>query len=177
MGSTVERVVAEARRMAEGAACAHGLEVVDVVYRPQGRHTLLRIDVDRPGAAGVDIADCERMSRDLEALLEEADLVPGSYDLQVSSPGVERPIRSDDDYRRNAGRRVVVETTEPWGGRVRFRGVLAGLAGGTVRVVEESGEEIGIPRERVSIAKQDAEADLRTSRRAPAGPERGAGVI
>ena len=76
-----------------------------------------------------------------------------------------------------AGRRVVVETTEPWGGRVRFRGVLAGLAGGTVRVVEESGEEIGIPRERVSIAKQDAEADLRTSRRAPAGPERGAGVI
>ncbi len=177
MGSTVERVVTEARRMAEEVARPLGLEVVEVVYRPQGKHTLLRIDVDRPGAAGASLADCERVSRDLEPRLDEADLVRGAYDLQVSSPGVERPLRSDDDFRRNAGRRVVVETTEPVAGRSRFRGVLAWRGDGAVRVVEEDGEEIAIPRERVSRAKQDAEADLRVSRRGPAGPERGAGMV
>lgn len=178
MGSKVEEVVRTVRGIAEEAARARGLEVVDVVFRPHGRHTLLRVDVDRAGPAGVRLEDCEQVSRDVERRLEDLDLIHGAYDLQVSSPGTERPIRSEDDYRRNTGRSVVVETRAPVLGETRFRGVLAGIENGSVRVVDRGGEEVRIPLNEVSSAKQDVEADLHSEgRRATGSRGRGTGVV
>lgn len=171
MGSSREDIVAEARRMAEEIVRPLGLEVVEVVFRRQGRHSLLRIDLDRPGLPGVRLEECERVSRDLEILLDRAELVSGSYDLQVSSPGIERPIRSDDDYRRNAGRRVVVDTSEPIDGRERFRGFLEGLDGDSVAIHEEAGD-VRIPRRLVTSAKQDADADLHAAGRGTGAGDR-----
>jgi ribosome maturation factor RimP len=132
-----------------------GLELVEIVFRRNGRRWLLRLDIDRPGPEGVGVEDCQRVSQALAAALDEADLVSDSYVLEVSSPGIDRPIRTDDDIRRNTGRRVVVETEEPPSGRREFRGVLLGQNEGELRLAEEGGNEIRIPRERIVRAYQE----------------------
>ncbi len=156
--------------MAEAAATPLGLEVVEVVFRRQGKYTLLRVDLDRPGTAGVSLDDCERVSRDLETSVDRAALLEDRYELQVSSPGTDRPIRSDDDVRRNTGRRVVVEIAEPDGGERSLRGVLLGLAGSALRIGGAQGEETIVPRESVRRARQDVEQDLHAGAARPEGP-------
>jgi len=98
--------------MAAGVAEELGLEVVDLVLRgPRGRQ-MLRVDVDRPGPLGVTLDDCQRVSEQLAAGLDDADLMPGAYTLEVSSPGLDRPLRTADDYRRNRGRHVAIEVQD-----------------------------------------------------------------
>jgi ribosome maturation factor RimP len=99
----------EAESIAREIAGEMGLEIVEFVFHDRGRHSQLRIDVDRPGASGVSLADCERFSRSLDARMESIEGLDSGYELQVSSPGIDRPIRSDDDIRRNTGRTVRLE--------------------------------------------------------------------
>ncbi len=132
-----------------------GLEVVDVVLREAGRRSYLRVDVDRAGPRGVGIDECRRVSEALGAALDEAEVMEHSYTLEVSSPGLDRPIRTEDDIRRNTGRRVVAETTDPVAGRRSFRGVLLGLDSGEFRLREEDGMEIGIPLAALRAVRQD----------------------
>ncbi len=132
-----------------------GLEIVDLLLRRGGNRWLVRIDIDRPGAPGVGVADCEKLSRAVEKRLDEENLVDQSYVLEVSSPGLNRPIRTDDDVRRNKGRRIVVETLEPVQGRRCFRGVLLGIDGDALRLLEEGEDEIRIPRGGIVRAHQE----------------------
>lgn len=132
-----------------------GLELVEVFFRRHGRRWLLRLDIDRPGPAGVGIEECQRVSHALAAALDETDLLSDSYVLEVSSPGIDRPIRTDDDVRRNTGRRVVIETGEPVDGRREFRGVLLGQEDGELRLSEEDGVEIRIPKDGIVSAHQE----------------------
>ncbi len=164
MAPSAERIAEEVRRMAEGIAATLGLEVVEVVFRRQGKYTLLRVDLDREGLPGVSLEDCERASRDIEQAIDAAGLIQDSYELQVSSPGVERPIVTDSDVRRNTGRPILVQTSEKIGGATEFRGVLRGLSGDSLRVEAASGEEIVIPRSQVLSARQDVDADLHEPR-------------
>jgi ribosome maturation factor RimP len=157
MSSKPQEIVDAVRALTERAALDQGVEVVEVVFRRQGRHTLVRVDVDRAGVPGVSLADCERVSRALEALLDEADLFQDSYELQVSSPGLERPIRSQDDVRRNTGRRVRVETREPVEGRHVFSGVLEGMRDGVLLLRLDDGSAAGVPLGSVSLARQELE--------------------
>ena len=90
-------------------------------------------------------------------MLNATELIDQSYVLEVSSPGVDRPIVSEDDYRRNSGRRVVVETLEPIDGRSRFRGLLLGLADGWLRLATGGEDELRIPLVQVARARQDVE--------------------
>lgn len=149
-------VADEIRGMASELARAMGLEVVDLRLRASGRRWLLRVSVDRPGPKGIGIDDCERLSKLLSESLDQADLLAQSYTLEVSSPGLDRPIRTPDDVRRNTGRRVVVETLLPVEGRRSFRGVLLGLDGEAVRLMEEGGAEVRIPRGGILKAQQEA---------------------
>jgi ribosome maturation factor RimP len=152
--------------MAAQAASTRGVELVEVVYRRQGRHSVLRVDIDRPGTAGVTLEDCEAVSHALDALLEADDPfgeVP--YDLQVSSPGLDRPIRTPDDVRRNTGRRVTVNARVPIEGKRSFKGVLTGGDAAGFRVHRDDGVEVGVPFEAVELAHQDL--DL------PPSPRRG----
>jgi ribosome maturation factor RimP len=115
----------------------------------------LRIDIDRPGMPGVGIADCELMSRTLGDRIEDVSFFEDSYDLQVSSPGLDRPIRTDADLRRNAGRPVRVEFKDERDKVLEIHGTLLETPGPEdVRIAVPDGE-IQIARESILLMKQD----------------------
>lgn len=145
----------EILRLAAPVVERQGLEIVDVVLRCSGSRWFLRLDIDRTGPAGVGLDECARVSGLVEQVLDEADLMTQSYVLEVSSPGLDRPIRTDDDVRRNTGRRVVVQTHEPLEGRRHFRGILRGLEGEALRLEEDEGKEVLIPRAGILKAHQE----------------------
>lgn len=119
---------------------ALGYELVDLDVRA-GRHGLLRVYIDR-GAddeQGVTLGDCEWVSGQLGALLDVEDPLPGSYDLEVSSPGVDRRLRTLEHFERFAGQQVRVELRRPREGRKRLRGRLGGVEEQQV-VVDVDGE-------------------------------------
>src|ERR1044071_6414370 len=93
----------------EKIVSSEGLELVHVEYKKQGRGWLLRVDIDKEG--GVTLSDCELVSQQLSAYLDVEDAVPGEYELQVSSPGLDRKFYSDSDYEKCIGRLVRVKTS------------------------------------------------------------------
>lgn len=99
-----------ARALVEPLASAHGLEIVDIEW--SGR--VLRIVIDRPEGAGeVSVDDCTRLSRDVSTALDVEDFITKSYSLEVSSPGLDRPLRSARDFRRHVGKLCKVKLREP----------------------------------------------------------------
>jgi ribosome maturation factor RimP len=94
----------------EKIVSSEGLELVHIDYRKQGRGWLLRIDIDKEG--GVTLTDCELVSHQVSAFLDVEDVVPAEYELQVSSPGLDRKFYKESDYRKFIGRKVRVQTTK-----------------------------------------------------------------
>ncbi|MBI1845782.1 MAG: ribosome maturation factor RimP [Candidatus Rokubacteria bacterium] len=128
----------------------HGLELVDLDWRPRGPRAVLRVYVDKPG--GVAIADCERVSRELGDVLDVAGLIPDAYDLEVSSPGLDRQLRTEREYRWATGKRV-----RCWlhGGR-DVQGRLVEV-GGDRFVIERDGERVDVSRGDVGKIRLEAE--------------------
>jgi ribosome maturation factor RimP len=118
-------------------AASYGLDIFDVQFRREGPGMVLRVQLDRPGPAAtaeesVSIQDCAAVSRDLSAVLDVEDVVSVAYTLEVSSPGLDRPLRHADDYRRFAGRRAKIVMREPVDGQAFFKGELKGMDGAAV---------------------------------------------
>ncbi|HSW10955.1 MAG TPA: ribosome maturation factor RimP [Bacillota bacterium] len=128
-----------------------GLELVEVAYSRASGSWQLRVILDKENGIGVE--DCQRFSEELGRALDEADLVPHSYLLEVSSPGMERPLKREADFQRFAGERVQVVVFAPIDGRKRLVGQLLGLVEGEVRVRLESGEVVGVPYTAVARAR------------------------
>ncbi len=101
------------------------------------------------------MSDCQQVSRALEAALDEADLLPSSYVLEVSSPGIDRPIRSEDDIRRNTGRQVVVTAADPEKGQRVYRGLLLGSDNGDLLLEMAENERVRIPIGGIVGARQE----------------------
>ena len=155
MSDEKKQVLAEVERIARDLAASLGLEVVEFIFRSQGRHSLLRIDIDGAGMPGVALADCERFSRELGDRIEDLAFLSSAYELQVSSPGIDRPIRSDDDLRRNAGRPVWMEFRDESGTIRELRGTLvAGSGAESVTIATQQGEML-VARDRIVFIKQD----------------------
>jgi ribosome maturation factor RimP len=95
----------------EKIASSEGLELVHIDYRRQGRGFLLRVDIDKEG--GVTLEDCEMVSQQISAFLDVEDVVPVEYELQVSSPGLDRKFYKQSDYEKFLGRLVRVKTSRP----------------------------------------------------------------
>ena len=133
-----------------------GLEFVEMSLRGSSKKRVLRLDIDREGPDGVGLEDCQRVSKHIGSALEETGLIRDSYVLEVSSPGIDRPIRTDDDIRRNAGRRIQIETTEPIEGRNVFAGVLVGAEEDWLELRIDDQEVLKIPRNRIQMARQEA---------------------
>ena len=112
---------------------AMGYVLVRVRFAGGGRPTL-QVMAERVDGAGMTVEDCAEVSRTLSALLDVEAPLPGAYLLEVSSPGIDRPLIRPADYQRFAGRQAAIETQRPIDGRKRFRGRLDGLAHGGVRL-------------------------------------------
>lgn len=137
-------------RLAEPVALAAGYDLVDVRFTMEQGGWVLRIYLDRAdGMTQVDLNDCERMSRELSAVLDVEDPIPHAYSLEVSSPGLDRPLRTPEHFRRAAGSEVkiamAVPLVVPTGERRNFKGKLLALEGDTeadaAAVVEIDGHE------------------------------------
>jgi len=113
-----------------------GCELWGVEFSAGGRRGLLRVYIDKEG--GVDIGDCERISRQLDGLLDVENPVAGEYTLEVSSPGMDRPLYSQEQFRRFLGAEIGVRLRAAFEGRRKFQGVLVGVEGG--EIVLQSGE-------------------------------------
>src|SRR5438876_12193453 len=105
----------EVRRLAFPLAEDAGYELVDVEQAVVGRHRIVRVLLDKPG--GITVGDCARFSRRLSDCLDMNQVVPGSYQLEVSSPGIERPLRTLEAVQRFSGQRAALATREPREGR------------------------------------------------------------
>ena len=150
------------REIAGRVAGAYGLLIDDVVMRREGRQQILRVVLDRPGPAAtpeesVSIADCQRVSHELGTILDVEDVVPGSYTLEVSSPGLDRPLRDARDYQRFAGRLAKIVTREPVDRQTAFAGRLRGLDGDVVLFESEGGRMVRLPLALISRARLDVE--------------------
>ncbi|MDI6894584.1 MAG: ribosome maturation factor RimP [Bacillota bacterium] len=138
---------AEVAGMARQVAAPMGLSVVDVEFSPRGRRSLLRVILDRPG--GILLDECARVSEELSHMLDAADLIPGTYVLEVSSPGLDRVLRRDEEFAIFRGRRVAVHTYAPVQGQKRLEGTLLGLEEDGVHL-EMDGQEVLVPRQQVA---------------------------
>lgn len=113
-----------------------GYELVELEYGAGRGHAQLRVFID--AAAGVGVGDCERVSREISALLDVEDPIPGAYTLEVSSPGFDRALRTPEHFGRFVGSRVFVELKEPRDGRRRYTGQLLAVdAGGITLTVDQ----------------------------------------
>lgn len=148
------KIVEVSTRLAEEVGSRQGVEIVDVEYVKEHGEYFLRVYIDKPG--GVSLDDCEAFSEAMSELLDAVDPIPNSYSLEISSPGIERPLKKERDYERFAGRMVAIRTYAPIDGRKNWKGVLHGLKDGHV-VVEADGRIYSIPLASISKAHLVAE--------------------
>ena len=119
-----------------------GYELWELEYSPGRGNGFLRLYID--AAAGITLDDCERVSRAVSEALDAEDPIPGQYTLEVSSPGLERPLRTAQQFARFVGETVSVETVQPHEGRRRFKGALV-AAGETTIEIEVDGRRWTLP--------------------------------
>jgi len=129
-------------QLIEPVVTALGYELVAVEHRRGTRSSLLRVYIDSPDGIGVD--DCSRVSHQLSGVLDVEDVIKGRYHLEISSPGLDRPLFAAEHFQRFAGRQVNVRLVAPINGRRKVRGVLQGMKDDEV-VLDVDGEVISVP--------------------------------
>ena len=151
---------------------AMGFEFVGLEYLPNPKNRLLRVYIDRE-PDGITVDDCADVSREVSAQLDVEDPVKGHYSLEVSSPGVERPLFTADDYRRFAGHEAVLQLYVPHEGRRKLTGVLVGASEQDEAQIEADGELFNVPLSSIRRAnlRPDYEALLTASASKSAGDE------
>ena len=155
-------VAEQVRNVATRVAHTYGLDIFDVQFRREAAGMVLRVLIDRPGPAAtadesVSVEDCAHVSRDLSAMLDVEDIVPTAYTLEVSSPGLDRPLRQADDFRRFAGRRAKIVMREAVDGQTFLKGRLAGVDGQAVLIDGEDGRRHQVPIAVITRANLEVE--------------------
>lgn len=150
------------REIAGRVAGSRGLTVEDVSLRRERGQQILRVTVDRPGPSAsaeesVSISDCEEVSHELGTILDVEDLFTARFTLEVSSPGLDRPLRHADDYRRFEGRLAKIVTREPVNRQTAFAGRLRGVDGDDVLFESEGGKLVRLPLALISRARLEVE--------------------
>jgi ribosome maturation factor RimP len=138
-----------------------GLELVEIEYKPEGRQMILRVFIDKEG--GVTLDDCAAVSKEFSALLDVEDIIQGKFTLEVSSPGLNRPLKSLSDYERYNGKLVKIKTFAALAddsGKLRktFLGKLLGVDGDLILVKLLEGQSASIPF--TAVAKANLEFEM-----------------
>jgi ribosome maturation factor RimP len=155
-----DEICDQIRTLAQPIISEMCLELVEVEFKRTGREALLRLFIDKEG--GVTLDNCADFSRELSILLDIEDFIPCEYNLEVSSPGLDRPLKTEADYERFTGRLIKVRTYEPYhddagNKRKTFLGRLEGLRDGVVVMALNEGPTASIPLERVAKANLEFE--------------------
>lgn len=127
-----------------------GCELVAIEYFSQGSGQVLRVYIDKE--SGITVDDCERVSHQISGVLDVEDAIEGRYVLEVSSPGLDRPLSEARDFERFSGREVRLRTDAPINGQRNFKGLLRGLRSGEV-ILDMDGQEVALPLDRVEKAR------------------------
>jgi ribosome maturation factor RimP len=130
-------------RFLEPTITGLGFELVGIEYHPSGGRSLLRVYIDSEN--GVTVDDCARVSYQVSGVLDVEDPIPGNYQLEISSPGLDRPLFRSQDYERFAGQLVSVRLLHPMNGRRKFKGRLEGLHDQDVVLELEDGMSVRLP--------------------------------
>ena len=147
MGVEWDRV----RRLIQEVVEGQGYGLADVEFKGAAKNSILRIFIDRP--AGISLGDCELVSEQVGTVLDVEDLIPFSYRLEVSSPGLDRKLVKESDYTRFDGRLARIQTRVPLHQQKVFRGRLQGLHAGKVRLELPKGEVLEIPLDVIQEAR------------------------
>jgi len=149
---TQERAAAIAKQVTDG----NGFEFVHCQIAGTRREPVVRVFIDKPG--GVTVEDCAVVSREMEAILDREDLIPTSYVLEVSSPGIERELFTIDDFKRFTGKSARVKTVRPINGQRNFTGTIVGASDSNIEFDDRTNGKVEIPFE--TVAKANLMVDL-----------------
>ena len=147
-----DRLLAELQAIIDDYIKSRGLELVDIIFRQEGKDLYLRILVDWP-QGGITIAECASLNNELSALLDEKNIIERRYILEVSSPGLDRPLMTINDYARALHRRVRVFLAEPVNGKLEWTGEIDDAAEGVIILKADSGA-VRVEIEKINKAKQ-----------------------
>ena len=150
------------RAIAERVAASRGLTVWEIQSRREAPGHVVRVFIDRPGPAAtaeesVSIEDCEQVNREMSTILDVEDPLPFAYTLEVSSPGLDRPLRDEDDYRRFAGRLAKLVVSEAVDNQKAFEGRLRGLDSGEVLLEGPNGRMHRLPLRLITRGRLEVE--------------------
>jgi ribosome maturation factor RimP len=149
-------MVEHVRAVAERVTGARGFELAEVEVKRGREGQIVRLYVDKEG--GIGIGELQSVSEEVSAILDAEDPIPSSYTLEVSSPGLDRPLKTEADYRRFAGRLARVSSYEPVDGRRHWTGRLLAVEEGVVSLsLEKEGAVARIPLAKISHARLEVE--------------------
>src|SRR2546422_4353411 len=154
---TRQDVITQVEELLRPIAVRLGLETVDLALSGEGHRTVLRVVVDRV-EGGITVEECARVSEALSRQLDLYDLFQDPYTLEVSSPGLDRPLRNDADFRRFAGKKAELKTYGPVEGQRHFRGILLGVIG-EADVLQVDGRQVQLPKSQIAQARLLVEMD------------------
>lgn len=155
MKMTTAGIEEKIRALAEPLLAGMGMELVDLVFVTEhGRH-VLRVFIDKPG--GVTVDDCGDFSREFSTILDVEDPIPQRYMLEVSSPGLDRPLVKEADFKRFAGKKAKIKAKEAIEGRRNFKAVIDDVAEGKVFVTDFDGKKFEIALSNIERARLEIE--------------------
>jgi ribosome maturation factor RimP len=152
MQEWTNRIIKQAEALVKALLPSEELELVDITYRHERGRWILSLFIDKED--GVTIEDCVAISREFGDLLDVKDIMPGPYSLEVSSPGLDRPLKRAEDFNRFKKHKVCIKTGSLVEGRRHFKGILLGYQDRIVRMQDED-TVYSIPYESIVKAKLD----------------------
>ncbi|HET6464807.1 MAG TPA: ribosome maturation factor RimP [Nitrospiria bacterium] len=155
MAQDTQTIIERIREVVGPILSSMGLELFDLELSGQGRRGLLRIFIDKPG--GVNVDDCEQVSRYVGHALDVADPIPYAYLLEVSSPGLDRPLRKAEDYQRATGKLVRLKLNRPHDGAWVLFGRLQGVEADRIEIKPEDGEPVKVALADIAQARLEVE--------------------
>lgn len=160
MAKSKDSICEQVIRIAQPILDSKQLELVDLEFARMGKDAVLRLFIDKDG--GIALDDCAEVSHELSAILDVEEIITCNYTLEVSSPGLDRPLKKVEDYLRYVGRLIKVRTydqclDDSGNKRKTFLGTLDGLEDGVVKMTLKEGQAASIPLERVAKANLEFE--------------------
>jgi ribosome maturation factor RimP len=147
-------IIDRVREIADPYLKEHDIDIVEITFRREHQGLVLRILADKPG--GIRIRECEELNNFLSEALDKEDIISDRYILEVSSPGLDRPLKTDRDFERSMGEALEITTFEAIDGRKAHIGALLGMDKDNV-VIESNGVSVVVPKLKIALARRKFE--------------------